>query len=69
VEGIVVTIGDPCFRDRHGVAHAELPHRVRLADGSTRTDPSQWFEDQAVREETGWTASTVTADDLPEVEP
>jgi hypothetical protein len=50
------------------VAHAALPHRVRLADGSTRTDPAQWFEDQAVREETGWTASTVTADDLPEVE-
>jgi hypothetical protein len=41
---------------------------VRLADGSTRTDPTQWFESQAVREETGWHASTVTADDLPEVE-
>jgi hypothetical protein len=41
---------------------------VRLADGSTRTDPAQWFEDEAVREETGWHASTVTSDDLPEVE-
>ena len=63
-----MTIGDLCYRDRDGVAHAELPHRVRLADGSTRTDPAQWFADEAVREETGWHASTVTADDLPEVE-
>jgi len=63
-----VNVGDPCYRDRHGVAHAALPFRVRLADGSTRTDPSQWFEDEAVREETGWHASTFTADDLPEVE-
>ena len=61
-----MTIGDPCYRDRNGVAHAELPHRVRLADGSTRTDPAQWFADEAVREETGWHASTVTAEDLPE---
>jgi len=63
-----VNIGDPCYRDRNGVAHAELPHRVRLADGSTRTDSAQWFDDEAVREETGWRALTVTADDLPEVE-
>jgi len=63
-----VNVGDPCYRDRDGVAHAELPLRVRLADGSTRTDPAQWFEDQAVREETGWHDSTFTADDLPEVE-
>jgi len=63
-----MNIGDPCYRDRDGVAHAELPHRVRLADGSTRTDPVQWFEDEAVRDETGWRESTVTADDLPEVQ-
>ena len=61
-----MNIGDPCYRDRNGVAHAELPHRVRLADGSTRTDSAQWFDDEAVREGTGWHASTVTADDLPE---
>lgn len=63
-----MNIGEPCFRDRNGVAHPELPFRVRLADGSTRTDPAQWFEDEAVRDETGWHASTVTVDDLPEVE-
>ena len=60
-----MNVGDPCYRDRDGVAHAALPFRVRLSDGSTRTDPAQWFEDQAVREETGWAVSTVTADDLP----
>jgi len=61
----MLTIGDHCYRDRDGVAHDRLPFRVRLADGSTRTDPSQWFLDDTVREETGWFESTVTADDLP----
>ena len=58
--------GDPCYRDRNGVAHAALPFRVRLSDNSTRTDAVQWFNDQDVREETGWQSSTVTADDLPQ---
>lgn len=59
-----MTIGDPCYRDRSGVAYLTLPHRVRLADGSTRTDASQWFADPAVREATGWSESTLTQDDL-----
>lgn len=59
-----MNIGDPCYRDRSGVAHLTLPHRVRLADGSTRTDASQWFADPAVREATGWAESTLTQDDL-----
>jgi hypothetical protein len=63
-----MNIGDPCYRDRTGVAHDVLPFRVRLPDGSTRTDPSQWCNDEAVMEATGWTRSVVVADDLPEPE-
>ena len=59
-----MTIGDPCYRDRDGVAHSELPHRVRLVDGSTRTDPSQWSEDADVLAATGWARSTLTQADL-----
>jgi hypothetical protein len=63
-----MTIGQDCWRDRSGVAHAALPFRVRLTDGTTRTDPLQWGEDAAVLEATGWTLSVVVASDLPEVE-
>ena len=63
-----MNIGDPCYRDRHGAAHDVLPFRVRLPDGSTRTDPSQWRNDEAVMEATGWTQSVVVAADLPEPE-
>lgn len=63
-----MTIGDNCYRDRHGVAHDSLPFRVRLPGGSTRTDPSQWCNDEAVMEATGWTRSVVVATDLPEPE-
>ena len=59
-----MNIGDPCYRDSFGVAHLALPNRVRLADGSTRTDASQWFADTAVREATGWSESTLTQADL-----
>ena len=63
-----MTIGDNCWRDRSGVAHATLPFRVRMPDRSTRTDPSLWCEDEAVMEATGWTRSVVVAADLPEPE-
>jgi hypothetical protein len=39
-----------------------------MPDGSTRTDPSQWSEDAAVLDATGWTRSVVVESDLPEVE-
>lgn len=55
--------GDPCYR-LAGVAHLSLPWRVRLSDGSTRTDPDQWFADPAVRADTGWSESTLTQDDI-----
>jgi len=63
-----MTVGDNCWRDRSGVAHAALPFRVRLPDGTTRTDPTQWSLDVAVLEATGWSRSVVVASDLPEVE-
>ena len=59
----MVNIGDPCWR-RNGVAFLELPFRVHLSDGSTRTDPSQWSLDEAGMAETGWAASTLTQADL-----
>jgi hypothetical protein len=63
-----MTLGQDCWRDRSGVAHAALPFRVRMPDGSTRTDPAQWSEDAAVLEATGWARSVVVASDLPDVE-
>jgi hypothetical protein len=57
-------VNDSCWRDASGVAVLELPFRVRMADGSTRTDPKQWSEDADVLAATGWTRSTLTQADL-----
>jgi hypothetical protein len=57
------SVGDSCWR-RNGVAALELPFRVRLPDGSTRTDPSQWGNDEAVLAATGWSRSTLTQEDI-----
>lgn len=56
-------IGDPCWR-LNGVAFLELPFRVRLPDGSTRTDPGQWSLDEAVLEATGWRRSALKQVDI-----
>jgi len=48
-----------------GVARDSLPWRVRLPDGSTRTDPSQWGEDADVLAATGWSRSVVADGDIP----
>jgi len=56
--------GDPCWRDASGLAAMELPFRVSLPDGTTRTDPTQWGEDVDVLAATGWTRSTLTQADL-----
>jgi len=56
--------GDPCWRDASGLAAMELPFRVTLPDGTTRTDPAQWGEDSDVLAATGWTRSTLTQSDL-----
>jgi hypothetical protein len=58
------TLNDPCWRDASGAAALELPFRVHLPDGSTRTDPSQWSEDADVLAATGWVRSTLTQEDL-----
>jgi hypothetical protein len=58
------SLNDPCWRDASGVAALELPFRVQLPDGTTRTDPSQWSEDADVLAATGWTLSTLTQADL-----
>lgn len=57
-------VGDPCWRDAAGVAHLALPFRVRLPDGSTRTDPAQYSEDADVLTQIGWFASTLDQADL-----
>ena len=56
-------IGDFCYR-MNGVAYFSPPHRVRLPDGTTRTDPSQWTNDPAVVSAIGWEESTVTQEDI-----
>lgn len=58
------SLNDPCWRDAAGVAALALPHRVRLPDGTARTDPAQWSADEAVLAATGWTRSTLTQADL-----
>lgn len=59
----MATIGDACWR-KSGVAFLELPFRVRLPDGSTRTSPEQWSQDAAVMEAAGWSASTLQQGDI-----
>jgi len=58
------SLNDPCWRDASGVAALELPFRVQLLDGTTRTDPGQWSADADVLAATGWTRSTLTQEDL-----
>jgi len=61
--------GEPCWRDASGAAALDLPWRVVMPDGSTRTDPSQWSEDATVLEATGWVRSTLTAEDVAALSP
>jgi len=61
--------GEPCWRDASGAAALDLPWRVVMPDGSTRTDPSQWAEDAAVLAATGWVRSTLTAEDVAALSP
>jgi hypothetical protein len=61
--------GDPCWRDAGGISVLELPWRVVLPDGTTRTDPSQWSEDADVLAATGWTRSTLTDNDIAALTP
>lgn len=60
----MASVGDSCYRDSSGTAALSLPHRIRLDDGTTRTDPEQWWADAEVRAASGWTESTLTQEDL-----
>jgi len=61
-------LNDPCWR-LNGRAYLSLPDRVRLPDGTTRTDPDQWARDPAVLAATGWERSTLTQQDLDRLYP
>jgi len=61
-------INDPCWR-LNGRAYLSLPDRVRLPDGTTRTDPEQWGNDPEVLAATGWERSTLTQADLDRLYP
>ena len=60
----MANVGDSCYRDTSGVAVLSLPFRIAMPDGSTRTDPSQWWLDQTARAASGYTESTLTQEDL-----
>ena len=57
------SVGDICYR-RGGGVYLTLPHRVRLSDGTTRTDPAQYSLDPAVMADLGYETSTLTEADL-----
>jgi hypothetical protein len=61
--------GEPCWRDASGTAVLDLPWRVVLPDGTTRTDPTQWSEDADVLAATGWQRSALTTDDIAALAP
>lgn len=63
-----MNIGDPCYR-LDGVAYLKLPYRIRLPDGTTRTDPDQYGTDLEVLGVTGWQLSTLTQDDIDRLTP
>jgi len=56
--------GDSCYRNASGVAVLSLPFRVTMPDGTTRTDPSQWWLDEEARAASGYTESTLTQEDI-----
>lgn len=47
-----------------GVIVPELPFRVRLADGTTRTDPEQWASDPATLALAGYELTEITQEDI-----
>ena len=57
-------VGDPCWRDAQGAAALELPFRVTLPNGMTRTNPAEWGEDAEVLAATGWARSALTQADI-----
>jgi nucleotide-binding universal stress UspA family protein len=64
-----MTAGDPCWRGPDGVAVIDLPFRVVMPDGTTRTNPDEWSQDADVLAATGWRRDTLTADDVAAMTP
>jgi len=64
-----MNVGDPCWRGPDGVAVLELPFRVVLPDGTTRTNPAEWSQEPDVLAATGWTPSALTAEDVASLTP
>lgn len=62
-------VGAPCWRDHGGAAVAELPWRIVMPDGSTRTDPSQWSADPAALAASGFSRSAYTQADIDTIAP
>lgn len=61
-------LGDFCYR-LNGVALLTLPWRVRLPDGSTRTDPTQYILIDGFLESLGYVESEVTQSDIDALAP
>jgi hypothetical protein len=59
----MMQIGDFCYR-LNGVAVLEMPWRIRLSDGSTRTDPSQYTLIDGLLESLGYVESVLTQEDI-----
>lgn len=58
------SVGEPCYRHAGGEIARELPFRIRLPSGETRTDPQQWWADESVASQSGWSKSVVTKQDI-----
>jgi hypothetical protein len=58
-----MNVGDFCYR-LNGVAVLQMPWRVRLSDGSTRTDPTQYTLIDGLLQSLGYSESVLTQEDI-----
>lgn len=54
----------PYYRNKLTGLIETLPNRIRLPDGSTRTDPSQWSNDPEILELSGFMITEITQEDI-----
>lgn len=59
----------PYYRNIHTGNIEKLPFRIRLPDGSTRTDPAQWSSDEDVLLQAGYIASPLIESDIAKYRP
>lgn len=62
-------VGDFCWRDKNNNAFLELPFRIQLPDGTTRTDPSQYSTDDNILQLMSWTKSILDQNDIDKLFP